>query len=160
MKSFLPVTALTLFLGAAPMAPAQSTPDLAAEKAGVEQVLENLDKALMTEDIDLYSKQIAQDSLQGFGVGSQKTVKWEEMKSALLKKWTDIENGSVKNQDRNIQIGESGNVAWFSELFDYSFTQQGKTVQLNHVRTTGVLEKRNGQWLVVQIHSSFPLPTK
>ena len=48
-------------------------------------------------------------------------------------------------------------MAWFSELLDWQVTAGGERVALEGMRFTGVLEKRNGNWMIVQMHVSVPV---
>ena len=52
----------------------------------------------------------------------------------------------------------AGTVAWFSEVLDVKVVvATGEAVELEGTRFTGVLEKRNGNWVLVQIHASVPV---
>ena len=59
----------------------------------------------------------------------------------------------VKNL--RINLSESGTVAWFSALLDDFGEWQGEPVGWEDARWTGVLEKRDGRWAIVQMHFSF-----
>jgi hypothetical protein len=61
----------------------------------------------------------------------------------------------MKNQI--IKISRSGTVAWYSMFLNLTVTFRGETVQWEGARTTGVLEKRDGQWVIVQFHNSMPV---
>lgn len=60
---------------------------------------------------------------------------------------------TIKNL--RINISESGTVAWFSCLLDDFGEWDGKPANWINVRWTGVLEKRNNNWLICQMHFSF-----
>jgi hypothetical protein len=47
-------------------------------------------------------------------------------------------------------------VAWFSEVLDYNFIYLGEGMSFEGIRFTGVLEKREGHWKMVQGHLSVP----
>lgn len=59
-------------------------------------------------------------------------------------------------RDLKIHISESGDVAWFFCYLDDINEWKGQPANWENVRWTGVLEKRNGAWRVVQQHFSFP----
>ncbi len=62
---------------------------------------------------------------------------------------------SIKGEYKWTSVGSKGEVAWFAtevlfkvDIGDEKFTQTG--------RWTGVLEKKDGKWLLLQSHFSFP----
>jgi ketosteroid isomerase-like protein/effector-binding domain-containing protein len=58
-------------------------------------------------------------------------------------------------RDMRIQFSESGDVAWFSAILDDLGEWDGKPTEWKDTRWTGILERREGKWLVVQMHFSF-----
>jgi ketosteroid isomerase-like protein len=58
-------------------------------------------------------------------------------------------------RDLRIDISRSGEVAWFSAILDDFGESDGKPYAWKNTRWTGVLEKREGRWLMVQMHFSF-----
>lgn len=58
-------------------------------------------------------------------------------------------------RDLRLQFSESGTVAWYACLLDDHGEQNGKRVGWDNCRWTGVIEKRNGKWVIVQMHFSF-----
>jgi hypothetical protein len=58
---------------------------------------------------------------------------------------------------RNLRINfsRSGDVAWFSAILDDCGEWEGKPDCWKDTRWTGILEKRDGDWLIVQVHFSF-----
>lgn len=69
----------------------------------------------------------------------------------------DFKATRFEYRDIKIHFAKSGDVAWFSCHFDDCAIWKGKEDCLMNVRKTGVLEKRNGQWVIVQVHSSWPI---
>ncbi len=59
-------------------------------------------------------------------------------------------------KDLRVNLSKGGDVAWFSCLLDDMGEWEGKPVGWKDCRWTGVLEKRNSQWLLVQQHFSLP----
>lgn len=59
-------------------------------------------------------------------------------------------------RDLQIHFAELGNVAWYSCFLDDHAEWNGKPGGWDNCRWTGVLERRDGSWLVVQMHFSFP----
>jgi ketosteroid isomerase-like protein len=58
--------------------------------------------------------------------------------------------------DLRINFSRNGKVAWFYCVLDDYNTWKGKPANWEKVRWTGVLEKRDGAWRVVQQHYSWP----
>jgi len=58
-------------------------------------------------------------------------------------------------RDLNIQLSEAGDVAWFYCVLDDINEWKGKPACWMNTRWTGVLERRNGKWMMVQQHFSF-----
>jgi hypothetical protein len=58
--------------------------------------------------------------------------------------------------DLRITLSRSGDVAWYSALLDDIGEWDGKPVGERDIFWTGVLEKRDGAWVIVQMHASLP----
>jgi hypothetical protein len=59
-------------------------------------------------------------------------------------------------KELRINFSTSGLVAWYSAILDDHAEWNGKPGGWDNVRWTGVLEKRDGDWVIVQMHFSFP----
>lgn len=58
-------------------------------------------------------------------------------------------------KDLRVNFAELGNVAWFSCYLDDHAEWQGQPIGWDNCRWTGTLEKRGGNWVIVQMHFSF-----
>jgi hypothetical protein len=58
-------------------------------------------------------------------------------------------------RDLKISLSESGTVAWYYCVLDDINEWKGKPAEWRNARWTGVLEKRKGVWVIVQMHFSF-----
>jgi len=58
-------------------------------------------------------------------------------------------------RDLKISISESGTVAWYYCVLDDINEWKGNPAEWLNTRWTGVLEKREGRWVIVQMHFSF-----
>jgi hypothetical protein len=58
-------------------------------------------------------------------------------------------------RDMKISISQSGTVAWYYCVLDDINEWKGKPACWVNTRWTGVLEKRYGKWVIVQMHFSF-----
>ena len=133
--------------------------DLAAEKAKVKIVVDQLEEAFESEDIDLYGSIIAKDPDMvnlGTDVG-ERIVGWETLMEQYRQQNASYENTELTVSDQVIKLNATGNTAWFSEIVDWEVDSQGEHFSVKGSRLTGVLEKRDGKWLVVQMHTSVPV---
>jgi ketosteroid isomerase-like protein len=58
-------------------------------------------------------------------------------------------------RDLQISVSRSGDVAWFYCVLDDVNEWKGQPANWMNTRWTGVLEKREGRWVIVQMHFSF-----
>ncbi len=58
-------------------------------------------------------------------------------------------------RDLRVNLSRSGDVAWFSAILDDCGTWEGREFCWQDTRWTGVLERRDGAWVLVQMHFSF-----
>jgi ketosteroid isomerase-like protein len=58
-------------------------------------------------------------------------------------------------RDLNIQVSQSGTVAWWYCILDDINEWKGQPANWENTRWTGVTEKRDGKWVIVQQHFSF-----
>lgn len=58
-------------------------------------------------------------------------------------------------RDLKTKLSKSGDVAWFSAILDDINEWKGRPANWEDTRWTGVLEKRDGRWVMVQQHFSF-----
>ena len=56
--------------------------------------------------------------------------------------------------DLRVHLSRSGDVAWYSATLDDLSEWDGKPGGARDIRWTGVLEKRDRRWVVVQMHGS------
>jgi ketosteroid isomerase-like protein len=71
--------------------------------------------------------------------------------------WSNPEFKAIRYDIRDlvINLSNSGDVAWFYCRLDDINEWKGKPANWENTRWTGVLEKRDGRWQIVQMHFSF-----
>ena len=133
--------------------------DIEAEKAQVQSVLDQWIQVVETENLELFSRIMAHDpDMVTFGTdAAERWVGWEALNESLQKQFESFETKGISIRDQVIKISELGNVAWFSEIGDWDLLAQGEPVSLKGMRFSGVLEKREGSWVIVQFHTSIPV---
>ncbi|MDZ4716701.1 MAG: nuclear transport factor 2 family protein [Cytophagales bacterium] len=133
--------------------------DMEAEVANVKAVVDQFEQFWETEDMELLSKIMANDaSLNGFGSEASEIFKgWENFRSSAQQMLPAFENTKINVRDQVITVHPSGTMAWFSEQWDWDMLYNGEAATVSDMRLTGVLEKRNGKWIIVQFHNSEPV---
>ena len=72
-------------------------------------------------------------------------------------KTPDFRGTHFEFKELRINFSRSGDVAWYSTYLDDCGEFKGNEFCLKDVFQTGVLEKRGGKWVHVQIHGSYPV---
>lgn len=67
----------------------------------------------------------------------------------------DFKATGFEVKDLRINFSKTGDVAWYSALLDDFGEWQGRPTSWVNARWTGVLEKRDGNWVITQMHFSF-----
>ena len=138
----------------------KSTPevDLNKEKEKVTLVLEKYVIANEKQEISLVKEIWAPDTdIVVIGTNSdEKLIGWDEIRSVMERQFNSFEETYITVRDQVVEINETGNTAWFSEILSYNYIYQGEARQFEGLRFTGVLEKRDGDWYIVQSHMSIP----
>lgn len=73
--------------------------------------------------------------------------------------WRSPDFRSIRHEIRDLRISlsRSGDVAWFYCILDDINEWKGQPSSWINARWTGVLEKRDGRWRMVQMHFSNPV---
>jgi hypothetical protein len=58
-------------------------------------------------------------------------------------------------RELRVNFSTNGQVAWYSAFLDDHAEWNGQPTGWDNARWTGVLEKRDGKWVIVQMHFSF-----
>jgi ketosteroid isomerase-like protein len=133
--------------------------DLVAEEAAARTVIDQFTEIWMTEDMDLVSR-IFDQSPDLVVIGTDMAEWWlgyDAFTASLLEQFEAYEDTDVQTRDQVVHVHPSGEIAWFKEIADWHVTVGGERVEVNDMRVTGVLEKKNGAWLIVQMHVSVPV---
>ena len=130
-----------------------------AEMEEAKVVVDDFWRAISVQDLDLLSRAVAHDEeLVMFGTDAAE--RWIGSSAFLSAEEQMMQAFDVKRLDRRdetLQIHLRGGVAWFSTVFDLEISVDGEVASLTGLRTTGVLEKRNDDWVIVQSHTSVPV---
>ena len=162
LGSLLAITVGILCLGTAaerePGRDSIGTFDKAKETEEVTKAINNVFGWAVTKDFDLFFRTIADDS-DYISVTPYKRVKIgvDDVKRDTAF-WADSRFKAIRHEIRDMKIvfSRSGEVCWFYGVLDDINEWEGKPANWENVRWTGVLEKRDGRWRLVQQHLSWP----
>lgn len=149
--------ALACLLGAC--SPAKVKPDPGAERVEVEKVIRASIEWAKTKDTDLLYRSFVNDStLFWFSPENAGTVRgFDAFKRQVERVFLNPAFKAVGAEfiDLDVRFSRSGEVAWYSCILNDRNTWNGQPADWENVRWTGVLEKRDGTWRIMQMHFSY-----
>jgi hypothetical protein len=141
-----------------------SRTDTGAEKALIEKVVSNSIGWALNKDKDLLYSCFAQDKdLFWFSPEANGTIHGFDNFTDLVENVFMSETFKAVGyeiRDMKINLSNSGEVAWYSCILDDRNIFSGQSAEWLNTRWTGVLERRNGNWLIVQMHFSFAVDSQ
>ncbi len=119
-------------------------------------VISKMWESFVQGDHNMFAETMAQDSdMVTFGTdASERWVGWDDLQKSVKNQFDAFNILNVKRMHKKLNLSNSGEVAWFSEIVDWEFLLDGKKQIIKGVRYTGVMEKRENEWKIVQFHSS------
>lgn len=139
-------------------APSESL-DREVELAAVERAINGAIGWAQTKDLDLLYSIIANDSSYLEVHPEDAVVKGFAEFRRMEEFWMNPEFRAIRYEitDLQITLAQSGTVAWFFCMLDDVNEWQGQPASWLNTRWTGVLEKRDERWVMVQMHFSNPV---
>ena len=149
---------ITVILFAASCTNCEKKINKADEINAIESLLEAYVIANENQDFDLIEKIWAPDSdIILYGTDSdERLMGWTNIRAAIREQFLAIEDTYISASDQFIKLNCTGTTAWFAETLDYNFVHKGEAKSYKGLRFTGVVEKIDGQWKMVQAHLSLP----
>ena len=134
-----------------------SAQETTAEKALVEKAIHASIGWAKNKDFKLLYSVIANDSDYVEVDPGARIIKGFEQFKRAEKIWGSPDFKAVRYEIRDLKISlsRSGDVAWFYCVLDDVNEWKGAPASWMNTRWTGVLEKREGKWTIVQMHFSF-----
>lgn len=123
----------------------------------IEQAIHNCIGWAKNKDLNLLYSVIADDTVfLEIHPGDRVVRGISEFKEAE-KFWMDPDFKAIRYEikDLNIKISQSGTVAWWYCVLDDINEWKGQPANWENTRWTGVTEKRDGKWVIVQQHFSL-----
>jgi hypothetical protein len=122
-----------------------------------EDVLRRLVKANVEKDLPAMARLMAQDTdAIGYTIEGRKYVGWPPFAREMQQEFDDAARIEIKITE--LKVWTRTETAWFAMEMDYiRYVGDGKdqAKMVLPLRETGVLERRNGQWILVSWHESF-----
>lgn len=130
------------------------------EKAEANRLLDKYILAFQTRSLSLAAEVYAHDiDLIVYGSSpSDRRMGWSQTEEYLRTYFSTVESIEVVLKERNVKVHASGELAWFAQVLKWTETEGGKSYTMDGLRITGVLEKRDHGWVIVQLHASGPPP--
>jgi hypothetical protein len=99
------------------------------------------------------------DNMFHFWLFSDNLVVGLENFKIYAEQWKDPDFRGTRFEFKDLRIifSNSGDVAWYSCFLDDCGSYKGREYCLENVFQTGVLEKRDGRWVHVLVHGSYPV---
>jgi len=133
--------------------------DLGIEETAVKAAMSQFWQSFETSDINLVSEVMAHDlDMVIFGTDAvERWVGYEEFRTAMEQQFAAMESLQASLHDEVFKIHHSGEIAWYSGTADFKGTSLGEDFEIDGLRNTAVLEKRDARWVIVQYHGSMPV---
>lgn len=145
-------SALLLFVGIA-----QAIESCAADSIGPEATIRTLVRANAEKDLTTLSRLMAHDpDITSYTIGGRKYVGWPEFEREMREEFDSVQKLEIPIHD--LKVWTKGDLAWFAMELDYiRFVGQAADPKRTVIplRETGVLERRQGQWMLLSWHESF-----
>ena len=128
-----------------------------AEIQEISRVIDSCIGWFKTKDFELSFSTVAHDSNFIEIHPTNRIVRGFEQfkKNSEIFKNPEFQYARHEIKDLTINLSISGEVAWFYCVLNDINTYKGQPANWENARWTGVLEKREGRWVIVQQHFSF-----
>ena len=110
------------------------------------------------KDFDAMFRLWADDLLISWVFSNDVVVGLDNFKT-FAEQWKDPDWHGTRFDFKNLRVvfSRSGDLAWYSSFLDDCSSYKGKESCMENVFVTGVLEKRDGRWVHVLMHGSYPV---
>jgi len=128
-----------------------------ADNAELESTVRALVRANAEKDLPAMSKLMAHDAdITSYSIGGRKYVGWSDLERDIKEEFANV--AALDLPISELKVWSKGDIGWYTMELDYvrilgqGLDQQRAALPL---RETGVLERRNGQWLLLSWHESL-----
>jgi ketosteroid isomerase-like protein len=135
-----------------------SPASIQSEKDAIAKVITDSIRWALTKNRALAESTLAHDEdLFYFWTNSTFTIKGWKQHLQTFDTFMSPKFKAIRTEvrDLQVQLSRSGDVAWYHAILDDVVELDGKRGGGEDIRWTGVLEKRGGAWVIVQMHASL-----
>lgn len=138
--------------------PQDPAPNMADDRIQIENLIERYQMASENEDFIMLENTWSVDGqITLIGTDShEKLMGWQAIKNAFSKQFSLVSDMFIAAEDLHLNISQSGTTAWFSQKMKYNFIYGDTAYEYEGLRLSGVADKQDGEWKLVQIHLSVP----
>ena len=133
-----------------------TVPARAADPRTPEEAIRLLVRANAEKDLATLSKFMVHDAdVVGYTIGGRKYVGWPALEREMKEEFDSVTRLEIPITE--LKVWQKGDVAWFSMELDYIRyvgTGASQSRMSLPLRETGVLERRNGRWMLHVWHES------
>lgn len=130
---------------------------VAADDTGLETTVRALVRANAEKDLPTMSRLMAHDAdITSYTIGGRKYVGWSDLERDIKEEFAKV--AALDLPISELKVWSKGDVGWYTMELDYvRILGQGPDQQraILPLRETGVLERRNGQWVLLSWHESL-----
>jgi ketosteroid isomerase-like protein len=130
---------------------------LASDDRSAEAAVRALVRANAEKDLHTLSHMMAHDpDITSYTIGGRKYVGWSRLEQDLQEEFHSA--AEIEIPIRELKVWTKGDVAWYAMELDYIRTVMADNDShrsLLPLRETGVLERRDGHWVLLSWHESF-----
>lgn len=138
--------------------PTSSTPSpyvVADHPSTPEALVRAMFEANATRNMESLGRLVSKDMV-GYSIGGRKYVGWNELKPEMQQEFEAVTHLEIPVKE--LRVWERGDLAWYTAEIDYIRhvgTGQDERKMLLPLRESGVLERQQGRWLLMQWHESL-----
>lgn len=130
--------------------PSQNITDRQAAKKEAEAVLDQFYQAAANADFDRFIT-IFSKAAVFYGTDASERWSYEEFAPDIQASFGKNGGWDFDQKERTLTLSQNGDVAWFAELSHFNNTDY-------LLRPTGVMQREDGQWKIVQLVMGIPIP--
>jgi hypothetical protein len=127
------------------------------DNSELETTVRALVRANATKDLSTMSKLMAHDAdIVSYTIGGRKYVGWPDLERDIKEEFGKV--AALDLPISELKVWSKGDIGWYTMELDYvRILGEGSNQQraVLPLRETGVLERRNGQWILLSWHESF-----
>ncbi|HEY6289847.1 MAG TPA: nuclear transport factor 2 family protein [Nitrospiraceae bacterium] len=128
-----------------------------ADNTELETTVRALVRANSEKDLPAMSKLMAHDAdITSYSIGGRKYVGWPDLERDIKEEFANV--AALDLRISELKVWSKGDIGWYTMELAYGrILGQGPDQQraVLPLRETGVLERRNGQWVLLSWHESF-----